>query len=124
MATTFSIIVLALLLTGAAATTVYALPIISQVTAAQASNGDGNQTQDQQQMQDRERKGDMTQTQDRLRLRDGSQNCNGQCEGSGTSNQGSSEQTAGDRCQNQYCEQTRVRSQNRNGLNLEPNVME
>ena len=114
MATTLSIIVLALLLTGVAATTVSALPLISQVTAAQASNGDGNQTQDQQQLQGRERKGDLTQTQDRLRLRDGSQNCNGQCEGIGTSDEGSSE----------HCEQTRVRSQNRNGLNLDLSAIE
>ena len=124
MATTFSIVVLALLLTGVAATTVYALPIISQVTAAQASNGEGIQSQGQQQLQDRGRKGDMTQTQDRLRLRDGSQNCNCICDGSGTSAQGSSEQTAGNMCQNQYCEQTRVRSQNKNRLNIEPNAMD
>ena len=123
MATTLSIVVLALLLTGVAITTVYALPIISQATAAQASNGDGTQTQNQQQMQDRERKGDMTQTQDRLRLRDGSQNYNCLCEGSGTSAQGSLEQTAGDMHQNKYCEQTRVCSQNRNGQNLETDTL-
>ncbi|MCW4038470.1 MAG: hypothetical protein NWF13_07020 [Candidatus Bathyarchaeota archaeon] len=88
MATTLSIVVLVLLLTGVATATVYALPIISQVTADQASNGDVTQ------IQDRERKGEMMQMQDRLRLREGSQNGNGPCEESGTSDQGSSEASA------------------------------
>ena len=101
MATTLAIIVFALLLTGVATATMYALPIIQQASAAQAQ------------------KGDMTQTQDRLRLRDCSQNCDCSCEGNGPSYQGGSETTMGNMYQNRFCEQTCIRSQNRNGLNLE-----
>jgi len=119
MATTLAIIAFALLFTGVATATLYALPIIPQVNGAQAQNGDVVQAQDQQQLLDRDRTRDMTQTQARLRLRDCSENCDCPCEGSGLSNQGGLEQTTGNMYQNRFCEQTCVRSQYRNQLGLE-----
>ena len=121
MATTLAIIVLVLMINGVATATVYALPIIQQVNGAQAQNGDTTQTRDQLQLQDKTR--DITQTQNRLRLRDCSQNCDCPYERSGSSNQGISETTAGNICQNRLCEQTCVRSQNRNGLSLDAEEM-
>ena len=77
MATMVSIVVLALLLTGVATTAVYVLPIMSQGTAAQASNEEGIQTQAHQQIRDREQRGHRTQLQDRFHFRGAFQHCKG-----------------------------------------------
>lgn len=111
MVTTLAIIALALLLTGAATATVYALPIMPQVNGAQAQNGDLIQTQDRLRLQDCDR--DTTQTQDRLRLRDCTQNRTRK--GNGYCNNGGSESMAGHMYQNRLCEQAGVCSQNGNG---------
>ena len=119
MATTLAIIMLALLVTGVATATVYALPIIQQVNAAQAQNGDMTQSQDRLRLRDCSQSGDMTQTQQRLRLRDCAQTCDCTCEGPCTCNQGNPETATGNTYQNQFCEQTCLCAQNRNRLGVD-----
>ena len=119
MATTLAIIVLALLVTGVATATVYALPIIQQANAAQAQNGDMTQSQDRLRQRDCSQNGGMTQTQQRLQLRDCTQTCDCTCEGPCASNQGDSEIATGNTYQNQFCEQTCLCAQNRNRLGVD-----
>ena len=88
MATTLAILVFALLITGVATATVYALPVIQQVIAAQTQNGE------------------MMQSQQRLQFRECIQNCECTCEGTCTCNQIGSETANGETYQNQLCEQT------------------
>ena len=119
MATTLAIIMLALLVTGVAIATVYALPIIQQANAAQAQNGDMTQSQDRLRQRDCSQSGEMTQTQQRLQLRECTQNCDCTCEGPCASNQGDSETAIGNTYQNQFCEQACLCTQNRNRLGVE-----
>ena len=108
MATTLAILVFALLITGVATATVYALPVIQQADAAQTQNGDGPQSQTRLQERDCSQTGEMTQTRERLQLRECAQNCN--CEGDCTCNQGNSETANGEVYQYQFCEQTCLRA--------------
>ena len=117
MATALTILVFALLITGVATATVYALPIIQQANAAQAQNRDMTQTQDRLRQRDCAQSGEMTQTRERLQLRECSQDCT--CEGTCTCNQGDVATANGEAYQNQFCEQTGVRSQNRNRFSAE-----
>ncbi len=118
MATTLAIVALALLLTGAATATVYALPVAPQVNGvqvqAQTQNGDMDQTQDRLRLQDCD--GNMTQAHDMLRVhsRDCAQNRTG--EGNGNCNRDGSESITGHMYmhQNRLCEQVSTCIQNRN----------
>jgi hypothetical protein len=117
MASTLTILVLALLITGVAIATVYALPIIQQADAAQAQKGDMTQAQTRLQCRDCSQSGEMTQNRERLQLRACSQNCT--CDGDGNCAQGDSDPVNGETYQNQFCEQLCVRSQNRNRFGAE-----
>ena len=119
MATALTILVLALLITGVAIATVYALPIIQQADAAQAQNGDMTQSQDRLRQRDCSQNGGMTQIQQRLQLRECAQNCDCTCEGTCVCNQGDSETATGNTYQNQFCEQTCLCAQNRNRLGVD-----
>ncbi|MDQ1281585.1 MAG: hypothetical protein QG670_2850 [Thermoproteota archaeon] len=96
MATTLVILVFALLITGVAAATVYALPIIQQANAAQAQNGDMTQAQDRLQQRDCSQSREMIQLRQRLQLRECTQNCDGAGEGICACNQGGSETANGE----------------------------
>ena len=119
MATTLAILVFALLITGVATATVYALPIVQQATAAQAQNGDMTQLQDRLRQRDCSQSGETIQSQQRLQLRDCSQNCDCTCEGICSCNQSNPETAMGNTYQNQVCEQTCLRAQNRNRFGIE-----
>ncbi|MHA2428325.1 MAG: hypothetical protein ACXADB_09905 [Candidatus Hermodarchaeia archaeon] len=69
MATTWAILVFALLITSVATATVYALPIIQQAEAVQAQSGDMTQSQTQLRQRDCAQSGEMTQIRERLQLR-------------------------------------------------------
>lgn len=111
MATPLTILVLALLITGVATATVYALPMIQQADAAQAQKGDLTQLQTRLQQRDCSQSGEMTQSRERLQLKECSHNCN--C------TQGDSDTANGETYQNLFCEQLCVRSQNRNRFGAE-----
>ena len=106
MSKIFAILVLALLIAGVATATVYALPIIGQVNAAQAQNGDMTQSQSQLRQRDCTQSGEMTQTRERLQLRACAQNGECTCGGPCARNQGDLETANGETYQNQLCEQT------------------
>ena len=117
MATTLTILVLALLITGVTTATVYALPIIQQTDAAQTQNGDLTQSQTRFQQRDCSQSGEMMQTRERLQLRECAQNCNG--EGDFTGIQGDSDTTNDEAYQYQFCSQNCIRTQNRNRVGTE-----
>jgi len=119
MTTTLTILVVALLITGVATATVYALPIIQQAYAAQTQNGDMTPSQDRLRQRDCSQSGAMTQTRERLQLRDCAQNCNCTSEGTCTCSQGDSETAVGNTYQNQTCEQTSAHIQNRYRFGIE-----
>jgi len=104
MAKTLAILVLALLITGVATATVYALPLIEQVNAAQAQNRDMTQSQSQLRQRDCTQSGEMTQTREMLQLRTCLQN--GECTGGGSCvcNQGDLETVNRETYQNRLCE--------------------
>jgi hypothetical protein len=106
MTSALTIFVLALLVTGVATATIYAVPIIQQADAAQAQNGDMTQSQSQCGQRDCTQSGEMTQTQERLQLRACAQNGECTCEGPCACNQGDPETANGETYQNQLCEQT------------------
>ena len=105
MATTLAILVFALLITGVATATVYALPVIQQVTAAQTQNGDMMQSQSQLRQRECSQSGETVQLQQRLQLRECIQKCECMCEGTCTCNQSGSETANRETYQNQLCEQ-------------------
>ena len=93
MATIIGFLALAILLTGAIATTVYAAPIIAGPKGDQAMD----QTRDQQQLRDCS--GETLQSHERLQLRDGSCGCT-QCQGNQTQTQNQLGEQAGNCVQN------------------------
>ena len=120
MQTSLTILVLALLVTGVATATVYALPIIQQADAANAQNGNMAQSQSQLRQRDCAQSGEMAQTQQRLRLRACTQDGECTCERV-RCNQDGSETANGETYQNQLCEQScqQFQYRYRNGIEEE-----
>ncbi len=112
MTTTGTIIVLALLITGVATATIYAVPVLQQAYAAGTQNGDRMQSQDHLRLQDCALNGETTQTQLKLQLRD----CDCTCEGPCDCNQSDSAPATGSAYQSHTSIQTCLRTQNRNQL--------
>jgi len=114
MPSTLAIIVVALLLTGVWTATVYALPLIQQMSGAQIQNRDVIQSQDRLCLRACSQSGAITQTQERFRLNECSQNCECLCDEGSVRTQGDLEQIAGNAYQNRLGEQVCICSQHRN----------
>jgi hypothetical protein len=113
MATTWAILVFALLITSVATVTVYALPVIQQADAAQAQSGDMTQSRTQLRQRECVQSGEMTQIRERLQIKACVQNGECTCEESCIRNHDDSETANGETYQNQLYEQTCHHFQNR-----------
>ncbi len=116
MTTTGTIIVLALLITGVATATVYAVPVLQQAYAAGTQSGDRMQSQDHLRLQDGTLSGEMAQTQLRRQLSECTQTCDCTCEGPCDCNQSDSAPATGSAYQNHVSLQTCLRTQHRSQL--------